>query len=174
MTGLRARASRGLPGRSVPSLAAVLLLAVGLVACPQNPAITRQGILNRQEYAPYQLPGSAVVEGQVVVQVPGGGTFYGANGEVLLLPRVTETERYVNDVVLPGKLSLPDRQMNQVRWATTSDVQGRFRFERLPAGRYFVVCPVAWFDAAGRPAKGMALGQATVGDGQQVSVVVTR
>lgn len=174
MTGLRARASRGLPGRRARFLAGVSLLAVGLAACPQNPAITRHGILNRQEYAPYQLPGSAVIEGQVVVQVPGGGTFYGANGEVLLLPRVSETERYVNDVVLPGKLSLPDQDMNQVRWATTSDAQGRFRFERLPAGRYFVVCPVAWSDAAGRPAKGMALAQVSVGDGQQASVVVTR
>lgn len=155
--------------------AAVAAIATALLcACPQNPAITRHGILNLQEYAPFQLPGSAVVEGQVVVRVPGGGTFYGADGEVLLLPRVTETEHYVSEVVLPGKLKLPAQHMNQVRWATTSDTQGRFRFEGLPAGNYYVVCPVAWFDAAGRPDEAMALGQVSVADGQRATVVVTR
>lgn len=174
MTGFSARIRGLAPWARIHAVASTLVVASALGGCNENKAITRHGILNRQEYAPYQLPGSAVVEGQVVVRVPGGGTFYGADGEVLLLPRVTETERYVNDVVLPGKLSLPDPHMNQVRWATTSDTQGRFRFDGLPAGTYFVVCPVAWFDAAGRPAKGMALGQVSVAEGRQATVVVTR
>ncbi len=174
MRGLSARIRGLAPGARPGVVASAVLFAISVCGCPQNPAITRHGILNQEEYAPYQLPGSAVVEGQVVVRVPGGGTFYGADGEVLLLPRVTETERYVNDVVLPGKMKLPSQHMNQVRWATTSDAQGRFRFDGLPAGTYFVVCPVAWFDAAGKPAKGMALGQVSVADGQQATVVVTR
>lgn len=155
---------------------AITLAAASAVlpACTENRVITGHGILNEQEYAPYQLPGSAVIDGQVIVRVPGGGTFYGADGQVLLLPRVTETERYVSEVVLPGKMSLPHQHMNQVRWATTSDVQGRFRFDGLPAGSYYVVCPVAWTDAAGKIGKAMALGQVTVADGQQATVVVTR
>lgn len=174
MTGSIARTRRSPGGGWFRALAAAVLVAGSFCACPQNPAITGHGILNQQEYAPYQLPGSAVIDGQVLVRVQGGGQFYGADGEVLLLPRVTETERYVNDVVLPGQMALPGPHMNQVRWATTSDAQGRFRFDGLPAGSYYVVCPVAWVDASGKTAKAMAIGQATVADGQRATVVVTR
>ena len=162
---------RGGPLRGVLPWIAALACLTG---CPQDPAITRHGIVNDQEYATYRLAGSAVIEGQVVVEVPGRGTFYGADGQVLLLPRVSENDRYVRDVVLPGKISLPDPHIDQVTWATSSDAQGRFRFDGLPAGNYYVVCPVAWVATDGTPQQAMALGQVGVADGQQGRVIVTR
>ena len=126
-----------------------------------------------QEYASYRETGSSVIEGQVVLRLPSGEELYGGNCQVRLLPESTATTQYMNSVVLPGAVSPPRKELETVSWISIADSEGRFRFTELPAGSYYVTCPIAWIQD-GKTRQGIAYAQAEVGEGATVSVTVTR
>lgn len=156
------------------AVACVAAAVCGLLpACWQNPTMTKQELRNLQEYAPYRQAGHSIVEGQVVLRLPSGEELYGGNCQVRLLPVSTATTQYINSVVLPGAVSPPRKELESISWVTQADSVGRFRFTALPAGSYYVTCPIAWIQD-GKTRQGIALGQADVGDHQRVEVTVTR
>jgi hypothetical protein len=160
----------------LPSLAgaAALLAACGaLSACSQNPTMTRGELLNQQEYAQYRLPGTSVIEGQVMLELPTGEKIYGGNCQVRLMPVTSSTIYYVQNVVLPGGMKPPKQTLQDVSWIAQADALGRFRFSELPAGHYYVTCPMAWLQN-GVAREGIALGETRVAAGETVQVTVTR
>lgn len=152
---------------------AVVAAATCLAACPQNPTLTRREIMNQSEYAPYTGKGSGVIRGEVVITTPDGRRNYGANGDVWLLPMVSETSRWMDQVVLPGKVKPPLFGAEAVRWTTTSDQAGRFEFVGLPAGDYYVASPVAWLEG-GTAREAIAFAQVRLAPGQVMQVEVSR
>ena len=150
-----------------------LLTACVLGACWQNPTMTKAELRNTQEYAPYRQSGNSVIEGQVALQLPSGQQLYGGNCQVRLLPVSTDTTQYINSVVLPGAVSGPRKELESVSWIAQADSLGRFRFTQLPAGSYYLTCPIAWMQN-GKTRQGIAWAQTSVGANERVSVTVTR
>lgn len=160
----------------LPRLLAVTSAVVAvslLAACPQNPTMTKTELRNLQEYASYRQPGTSIIEGQVVLTLPDGQPVYGGNCQVRLLPVSTSTDQYINSVVLPGAVSPPRKELESISWVVGADSLGRFRFSELPAGSYYVTCPMAWIQG-GKTRQGIAFARTDVAPGERVQVTVTR
>lgn len=154
--------------------AAALLVGAGLMAaCTQNPTMTQHELLNEEQYAQYRQPGTSEIDGQVVIQLPSGQKLYGANCEVRLLPVTDESTKYIQNVVLPGKVEKPKQGLESVSWVAQADDLGRFQFRELPAGNYYLTCPLAWRQN-GETREGIAFTQAQIGAGEKIQVEVTR
>jgi hypothetical protein len=58
---------------------------------------------------------------------------------------------------------------------TTADEDGRFKFEEVPSGSYYLTCPVAWRDTVDGSAKQRILwAETTVAGSDTVDVTVSR
>lgn len=158
--------------RAVRTLAFAAAVAA-LAACAQNPTLTRRELINETEYAPYRGKGAGAIRGQVVIVLSNGQRSYGAGGNVWLLPVTTQTATWMRKVVLPGEVKPPVFGPEAVQWTALSDAEGRFEFTGLPAGTYYVTCPVGWVEN-GDPRKAIAFGQVTIGPGQSAEVEVGR
>ena len=136
---------------------------------------TKQEEINEREYASYRARGSARVTGQVTMTLPSGTVLDGSACEVRLTPVTTDSTRYIQDVVMQGGTKHWKEDANAVWWVTTADVQGRFSFEEVPAGSYYLTCPVAWRDTVDGSAHQRILwAEASVADGETVTVAVSR
>ena len=149
--------------------AALFVALAALAACSGKSA--RHDLLNDQEYAPYRFAGNSVIEGQVVARRSADETSYGSNCQVRLMPVTTETSKYVERVVLAGKVEALSDRPGQVSWITTADDMGRFRFTSLPPGDYYLTCRMAWRQD-GKTHDGMALGRAHLDPAQTIQVEV--
>ncbi|HZR71075.1 MAG TPA: hypothetical protein VFB01_18700 [Burkholderiales bacterium] len=162
-------------GAAVRCAAAGAAIATVLVlgACWQNPTGTRGELRNEEEYAAYRLPGTGVIEGQVLIDLPSGEKLYGGECQVRLLPVTTSTRKYFESVVLTGEVKPVPTEMEQVSWLERADALGRFRFINLPGGNYYVICPMAWVQN-GATREGIAFAQTALSPGEKAAVVVTR
>src|SRR5262245_9118379 len=74
------------------------------------------------------------------------------------------------------KNELPDRRQAEIVWFAKTDAGGRFKFEDLPAGEYFLASPVAWSPSGSSRGANQEVAYAhlTLGAGQQAEITVTR
>ena len=125
-------------------LLAVLVLCLASTSCMGPRPRTAQVVAS--EYAPYEKVGTGVVVGQAFLKTRGGEVRYGAGNPVFLNPVTSfSTEWYTRQIVGGERLEetkdpIAVRNSRQ----TTADGNGNFRFEGLPAGSYYVVCPIVW------------------------------
>ena len=129
--------------------------------------------MSLREYAPYRLPGNAVITGQVTHVLSTGQTLVGAGCQVALLPVTTESTAYMQKV-MGGSTDNWSPDPEAVWWLEEADAQGRFRFEALPAGSYYLTCPVAWKEPDGLTRERILWAETTVGPGDHVEVTVSR
>ena len=61
-----------------------------------------------------------------------------------------------------------------VWWFAQADDEGRFEFDEVPAGSYYVTCPVAWRDAGGSARQRILWAETSVGPGDTAQVSVSR
>ena len=162
------------PNRSVLRSRAAALVALSLPllleACRHTP--TPGQLVNERQTAAYRQPGRAVIQGQVILVRP-GHTVYGSSCAVRLTPVTAQSTTYYEKVVLPGEASLQKIESGDISWLKTADDYGRFRFDDLPGGEYFVFCPIAWMED-GKARNAIAWARTSVGAGQTVHVTVTR
>lgn len=94
--------------------------------------------------------GTGVIAGQGYLKTKGGFVQTAVGEEVALIPRnaytdeivsVTRTEGFFDQYSNVSK----DVDYNQYRRQQTADEKGRFRFEGLPAGEYYIVTRVIWY-----------------------------
>jgi hypothetical protein len=163
------------PGRFVGAVLGLALLAAGCV-----PAVTgavyglsdhgptkEQKQLIKEELAPYRSRGESAISGKVFLETP-GGVVTGAGRSVHLTPATTYMKALVERDVI-GKNKMIDRRADDVWWTTRADKEGRFTFSWLPAGEYFVLCPIAWSPSGGTSVKtGVAYAMAKVGSREHV------
>jgi hypothetical protein len=153
---------------TVALLGALLGLAAG---CSSNHAIQE---MNQREYAPYRNPGTAVIVGQVTMTRKTGEVLDGAACQVRLAPVTTESTQYIQDVVMPGGTKPWKDDADAVWWLAQADEEGRFRFEEVPSGHYYLTCPVAWRNTAGEVRQKILWGETTVGPNETATVSVSR
>jgi hypothetical protein len=116
------------------------LLGVGC-AGPQP----RLATFNESEFARYRGAGTSVISGQAFMKTRSGDVKYGAGNQVFLTPVTSYTnEGWERSIIKGEKLVPPDPRLQEFRRQTTADGEGRFTFESLPSGDYFVTCGIVW------------------------------
>jgi hypothetical protein len=153
----------------VVALGALLLALV--VGCSHR----QRDTMNQREYAPYRGLGSATIQGQVTMTLDDGTRLVGSACEVRLTPITDDSTKYIKDVVMTGGTKKWKGDTNSVWWIEVANDQGEFRFREVPAGSYYLTCPVAWRDPKTGSARERILwAETTVGANETVDVVVTR
>jgi hypothetical protein len=134
----------------------------------------QQETLNQREYAQYRTAGTALISGQVTHTLSNGQVLYGAGCQVRLAPVTTESRRYMNNVVLAGGTKPWSPDADAIWWLAKADDEGRFRFEEVPTGSYYLTCPVAWREPDGATRERILWAETTVAAGDRVEVSVSR
>ncbi len=145
-------------------------LVVALVGCAANPlpSAPRQVSFDSTEYAPYARPGTARIIGQVLFRTETDEVKPGAGKKVILSPVTSySTEWWVQEVVGGQRLQPADPRATPFQRAATADRQGRFRFEDLPPGEYYLA---SW---AGKSSADQRVGdRIRLRDGEQLDLAL--
>src|SRR5215471_12553571 len=86
---------------------AVPMLAIAVVAVACSSQVRGKIELTQQQSASYMNGGTSTVEGQVSVQPASGPIQYASSNDVRIMPMTTESDDYVQTVVLAGDTKLP-------------------------------------------------------------------
>jgi hypothetical protein len=158
------------------SLAAVVTLLLGCAHRAPPPTFTPVTETTEAEYLPYSMPGSNVLTGQAFMNQKGGGVVKAAGRTVTLDPATETTGRnwwsqagrkWSTRYTLP--LSPTGRKL---RRTTVADAEGRFKFEGLPSGSYYVRTEITW-DVPYHGIQGGLVGkQVTVEPGVSTDVIL--
>ena len=125
------------------SLFLLLLGACGLPA--------RRAPFLPEEFAPYAREGTGVIEGKAWLWLGKDQIQKAAGHVVILKPVTTYTTEWIERGVKKGiNLASPDPRAKAFVRTVRADKEGRFRFEGLPPGSYYITCPVNYlsFDCA--------------------------
>jgi hypothetical protein len=136
-------------GGIVKNAALACAAALSLTSCaifmPYEPPPVQWGQFDEAEYAPYAKAGNAVLSGQAFLMTRGGEAKKAAGRQVTLDPATTLSQQWWAERRMWSEGGYPpDPRFLQARRATVADADGRFRFENLPAGTYFVRTLVRW------------------------------
>jgi hypothetical protein len=133
---------------------------------------------NFSEYSPYAREGTGVLTGQAFLRTRGGDVKYAAGREVTLNPVTAYSTEWYNRGVIAGKnLEEADARATPYNRVCTADGEGRFRFEKLPTGDYYVVSSVFWEIPGAwglRRTGGNVYAQVHVTEGQTNELILTQ
>lgn len=150
-------------------------LAVSCVAPKPKP---RMVAFDAEDFAPYANAGTGAIEGQAFLRTRGGDVKVGAGSEVALNPVTGYTREWFDRKIVGGE-AIESADARAARFSRTciADAEGRFRFEGLAPGAYYVACRVEWevnYGHSLQPAGGIAYAQVRVEDGKTTRAIVTR
>jgi hypothetical protein len=117
------------------------LLVIALVGCAANtpPSAPRQVPFDSTEYAPYARPGTGRIAGQILFRTETDEVKAGVGKKAILSPVTSySTEWWLQEVVGGQRLQPADTRATPFERAATADRQGRFRFDSLPPGEYYL------------------------------------
>jgi hypothetical protein len=163
--------------------ALIVLVAAACIGGCQLAPKARLVAFDPAEYEPFRAEGTGVVEGQAFLLTQGGAVKVGAGRDVGIHPVTSySTEGYDRWILGYETLEEGDPQAGAFTRVTTADADGRFRFEALPPGDYYIVCQINWEYANSvysggvqtRTTGGIAHARVTVEDGKTTRAVVTR
>lgn len=134
---------------------------------------------------PFVAKGTSTITGQAFLKTAGGEVRYGAGDNVSLVPVTPYTTQRTKAFLKAGDSMMAsilapqsDQRLQKYVRSVVADASGKFEFQNIPAGDYYVLCPIFWSvpnftlgisDQTG----GVAFAKATVSDGETVKVVVT-
>lgn len=99
----------------------------------------RHEILNPEEYAPYEKGGSAVIEGDLCFTLEDGVKKCFDRAQVFINPVTSYSDEwYHRGWAGREALKVPDERAVKMNKMTLSDKDGKFKFEGLAAGSYYV------------------------------------
>ena len=125
--------------------------SLSLLLLAGRPQAARRAPFIPEEFAPYAREGTGVIEGKAWLWL-GKDQIQKASGHVVILkPVTTYTTDWIERGVKKGiTLASPDPRAKAFVRTVRADKEGRFRFEGLPPGSYYIACPVNYltFDCA--------------------------
>jgi hypothetical protein len=155
------------------SVALALVVAVaGATGCAVKPSPVQDALLQKQVER-YRKRGNAAITGVAYLVRPGGAEVLGNASEVYLTPVTTWAESRVVDVLASNKIPDSDDRAAAVWWVARADSNGRFTFEELVDGEYFVLSPIP-YQSGGETLESIAFARVKVGPGETANVKVTR
>lgn len=124
------------------------LVFLALAGCAELPPF------DANQAAYIDKPGKTTVQGQAFYRAETGRVIYAAGEWVHLIPATPYAEarfrqiygegRYRRASVIDFLSSKPDPDYMAHQRALKADVRGKFKFENVPPGRYFVVTQATW------------------------------
>jgi hypothetical protein len=143
-----------------------------LAGCSAAPSQTQEALIQKQS-APYRQRGNSTIAGRAFLLAPDGRQIPASAEEVYLTPVTTWAESRVASVLASNEIPEADDRAAEVWWTARADATGRFSFEELAAGQYFVLAPIA-YASGGDAAHLIAVARVTLGPRQKLNVEVTR
>ncbi|MGD1090116.1 MAG: hypothetical protein ABR955_15535, partial [Verrucomicrobiota bacterium] len=101
-------------------------------------------------FQPFVGKGTSTITGQAFQKTIGGDVKYGAGDEVSLIPATPYTTEMIqawqksarkNLLLLPPQIT---PQLQKYVREVIADGSGNFEFQNIPAGDYYIVCPIFW------------------------------
>ena len=147
--------------------AVVLVLTVcSLGACAHQ----RSAPFIESEYAQYEGEGSSQICGQALIKTKAGKRILGRSPEMRLTPKTTySTEWFTKGVVREQRLGETDKRTRKYNRTTKADSDGKFCFQNVPAGSYYLTGAITWDSG-----EEQVYGKTEVKEGQTVDVKMTR
>jgi hypothetical protein len=162
------------PERILGSTAFGAMVLLFITSCADT--TLRRAEFTEAAYLSYRAAGTASISGQAFLKTRGGEVRYAAGNIVILEPATAYSEETVVALARGNAIQAENPKIREFQKNTLADAEGRFRFEKLPAGSYFVRTYVVW-EYADRwgmhPTGGWVYSRATVKDGESTSVVVS-
>lgn len=130
-------------------LVSLIFTSLILYACVSAPQIRSQ--FDPEQAAFIHEKGPAILTGQAFLRRKDGMVVYAAGSKVWLIPRTTYSEermaaiygdRKINSYLL--KMPQTDPRYHEMVRETKADGEGRFQFEHLADGYYYVSTHVNW------------------------------
>lgn len=158
-------------------LIAACLAAAFLQSCVSAPTIVSS--FDATEAAFIKAQGSGAISGQAFLRRNDGMVVYAAGSDVILIPRTTYAAERMNALYRGGKFNnmVPDPATTDPQYVAMTkrvraDGEGRFRFENVADGDYYVVTRVLWI-VGNSPQGGSLMETASVRGGQAVDLIMT-
>lgn len=164
-----------------------ITLTLCLTACASKPKpYVRTAPFVVDEYAQYSGEGDAAIEGQAFVKTAGGDVKPCAGNNVILNPVTSYSAEWFEHAIVKGEtVTSPDPRVKDYARKVMGDADGRFVFEKLPPGSYYVTCLITWkvpevvwtpfgMTTVLSDTGGQAYAQVTVTAGERAKVIATR
>ena len=153
----------------------IFILFAGCAVAP----VARKAYFDEAEYKPYAETGTGIIVGQAFLKTRGGDVKYGAGCTVILNPVTGYSTEWFEKTIQRGiRLEEPDYRVKKYVRQTIGDGEGRFEFENLPAGNYYLACPIFWEIPSGgygtRTTGGFVYGMVTVEENKTSKIILTR
>lgn len=163
----------------MPKLILVLVAAALCAGCVNSQPQPRLAKFDPAEYTPYERDGTGSVVGQAFLVTKGGEVKLGAARDVILTPVTAASTEYHERWALQYEtLQQADQSeadvMRRVTRRSMADGDGRFRFDGLPAGEYYVWCIINWYITEYQQSGGVAHAKVKVEEGKTTEAIVTR
>jgi hypothetical protein len=158
----------------------LLGVLVVLTGCTEQVSyLHRKAVFVEAEYAPYNIPGTGKVVGQTFLKTRGGDVKYGAGNIVYMNPVTSYSTEWFESIKQLTRLEDPDPRTNKYNLQTMADGEGRFEFDNLPAGEYYIMCNIFWEVPSGRhgymkTTGNPAYSRVKVENGKTTKTIVTR
>jgi hypothetical protein len=98
---------------------------------------------DESEFAPYAGDGTSTIQGQAFLKTRGGEVRYAAGNTVSLIP-VTSYSSEIWRASLAGFRTTTDPRFDTYIRRVIADGFGNFEFKNIPAGEYYLECPIFW------------------------------
>ena len=156
---------------------ALICCCLFISACVAAPTIV--STFNPQEAEFINKQGSGSISGQAFLRRNDGIVVYAAGSDVVLIPRTAYATERMNALYRGGKFNnmVPNPTTTDPRYVemirkTRADGEGRFRFDNLAAGQYYITTTVSW--RAGDASQGGNLMEAaTIAEGENLDLIMT-
>ena len=149
---------------------------LGLAGCA-TPSVQRIPF-PESEYAALAKAGTGTVNGQAYLKSSHGEVQQAAVEKVYLDPVTSYSWQWLMVTYAGGRELAPaDPRLSGYVQQTVADADGRFTFQRVPPGEYFVISKIVWQVPTGYgmiPQGGFVVGRVVVRDGEVADVTVTR
>ncbi len=133
-----------------------------------------------EEYKALKTEGTGIVTGQAFLKTRGGDVKKAAGNGVLLNPVTSYSKQWYSESYLSQRpIGDSDYRYDNYQFRTVADGDGKFEFNGIPSGDYYLVTSIFWEAAVGHRGAlvkqgGVVAKIISVQDGKELKIILTR